>query len=216
MRPKTKKPASVRHYLAGLAISLLLPLSMGHAAVANDTIYQIDLNKTQILRLPAAAGAIVVGNPDIADVSIHASDIILVVGRGFGETNLVILDQAGHTMMDANIQVTSVTSSNGIRIFNGKSRETYSCAPFCQPSPVLGDDSGFIGANSGQSGAAITQTTVFDTPIVSAASTQIQQATQTPGSTPSGPAPTSNATSGRPVGFNGSPPSLRSSPPEEF
>lgn len=148
-------------------------------AEAEDPIYQIDLNKTQILRLPADAGAIVVGNPSIADVTVHSANILMVVGRGFGETNLVILDKSGETMLDADLQVTSVTSSHGVRIFNGKSRESYTCVPFCQPSPVLGDNGAFVGANTGQGPIPSSQGAVFDTPI-STDTPRIQQAT-TPG-----------------------------------
>ena len=119
-----------------------------HAAPASP-VYRVDLNKTQIVRLPMRASSIVVGNPQIADISVHSQSMLFVVGRGYGETNLVILDEAGNTMMDANIQVTSVTPSHGVRVFDGSSRRTFSCAPYCQPSPILGDDAGFIGANSG-------------------------------------------------------------------
>lgn len=191
MRPMITKFRSHRRLLACFSAVAAMTGMMATPATAGDTIYQIDLNKTQILRLPSPAGAIVIGNPNIADVSVHSDDILLVVGRGFGETNLVILDQSGETMVDADLQVTSITSSHGVRLFNGKSRETYSCAPFCQPSPVLGDDAAFIGANSGTSGGTISQSTVFDTPT-SGQTLQIQQATESnspPPASPTGPPP---------------------------
>ena len=130
------------------------PHGMMHASAhgAGDPIFRVDLNKTQIVRLPAKAGSIVVGNPAIADVSIQSADMIFVVGRGYGETNLVILDRQGNTMMDADIQVTAVTPTNGVRVFNGGMRATFNCAPYCQPAPVLGDSPDFIGANTGESG----------------------------------------------------------------
>jgi len=133
---------------AAIAASLFSVLALASPAAAGEPIYRIDLNKTQIVRLPASAGSIVIGNPAIADVTVHSPTTLFVVGRGYGETNLVILDRDGRTMMDANVQVTAVTPTNGVRLFNAKSRETYSCSPYCQPSPVLGDDAGFIGANS--------------------------------------------------------------------
>ena len=51
-------------------------------------------------------------------------------------------------MMNADLQVVNTLSRHGVRLYNGKSRETYSCIPFCGPSPVLGDDGGFIGNNT--------------------------------------------------------------------
>ena len=127
----------------------LLGLSVAAPATAGDQIYRVDLNKTQIVRLPGSAGSIVIGNPAIADISVQSPNTVFVVGRGYGETNLIVLDRAGNTMMDADIQVTAVTPSHGVRVFNGSERSSYSCAPYCQPSPILGDDPGFIGENSG-------------------------------------------------------------------
>ena len=148
MRQLIKMRVFAKQSVAALGAGFsLLALSSG-SAQASDPIYQVDLNKTQILRLPAAAGSIVIGNPAIADVTAHSPTMIMVVGRGFGETNLIVLDRDGNTMVNADVQVTSITPTNGIRLFNGNSRRTYSCSPYCQPSPVLGDDSEHISANS--------------------------------------------------------------------
>lgn len=147
---------------AAITASLFSIMALASPASAGEPIYRIDINKTQIVRLPAKAGSIVIGNADIADVTIHSPTTIFVVGRGFGETNLVIMDRDGQTMMDANVQVTSVTPTNGVRLFNAKSRETYTCSPYCQPSPVLGDEAGFIGANSETQSAPVSGAFVFD------------------------------------------------------
>ena len=111
--------------------------------------YSVELNKTEVVYLPSNAGAVVIGNPDIADVSIHSANTIFVVGRGYGETNLVVLNSAGHKIMDADIQVVNNLPAHGVRLYNGKERETYSCAPYCQPAPVLGDNSQFLSSNQG-------------------------------------------------------------------
>lgn len=144
--------------LAGLATVGLI----SSPVFAGEQTYKVELNKTEIVRLPGNASAVVIGNPQIADVSVHATDTLFVVGRGFGETNLIVLDSAGRTMMDADIQVISTTPKNGIRLHNAKSRETYSCAPYCQPSPVLGDDSEFISKNTAQEKTTDPLTALFN------------------------------------------------------
>lgn len=127
---------------AGLTASAL-------PALAGDTqTYKVELNKTEIVRLPGAASSIVVGNPKIADVTVQSVDTIFVVGRGYGETNLIVLDAQGNTMMQADLQVVNTLSSHGVRLYNAKSRETYSCIPYCGPSPVLGDSEEFISGNT--------------------------------------------------------------------
>ena len=121
------------------------------------------------MRLPQPAAAIVVGNPSIADVSVHSSDTIFVVGRGYGNTNLIILNAAGQSIMNADITVTNPRGRNTVRIYQGKTEErvSYNCSPYCQPSPILGDKSDFVSNNTADeavinnplaSGATTTQT----------------------------------------------------------
>ena len=129
-------------------IATLAVLCSSAMALAGGT-YSVDLNKTEIVRLPENAGAVVIGNPEIADVTVHSANTLFVVGRGYGETNLVVLNSIGHTIMNANIQVISKPPSNGVRLYNGKMRESYSCSPYCLPAPILGDTPAFISSNSG-------------------------------------------------------------------
>jgi len=131
-----------------LSVFALTP-TFAYAGQAGDH-YSVELNKTEVVYLPANAGAIVIGNPDIADVSIHSANTIFVVGRGYGETNLVVLNSAGHKIMDADIQVVNNLPAHGVRLYNGKQRETYSCVPYCQPAPVLGDSQQFLASNRGR------------------------------------------------------------------
>jgi len=104
----------------------------------------VELNKTQILRLPTSASAVVIGNPAIADVSVHSVDTLFIVGRGFGETNLIVLGPNGETIVNADVNVLQKLSTNGVRVYNRSARQTYNCANNCQPSPVLGDDPEYI------------------------------------------------------------------------
>ncbi len=113
--------------------------------------YSVELNKTEIVYLPQAASAVVIGNPEIADVSIHSSNTIFVVGRGYGETNLIVLNSAGQTIMNADVQVTHTLPANGVRLYNAAARQSYSCTPYCQPAPILGDDGDFLNDNTKES-----------------------------------------------------------------
>ena len=125
------------------------------ASVSAPTVktYSVELNKTEVVRLPAPASTVIVGNPSIADISIHSPDTIFVIGRSYGETNLTILDHAGQTILDADIQVNNNVPRNGLRVFFGASgRQSYNCSPYCAAAPVLGDSPGFIAANSGGGG----------------------------------------------------------------
>ncbi len=141
--------------LTGLALSVSLSFSAVAADIPLTTPasgeFVITLNNTQILHLPGAASAIVVGNPNIADISVHSPDTIFVVGRGYGQTNLIALDEFGQTILSANITVKNASTLTGVRIINiGEGQESYNCATQCLPAPILGDDPAFIGSFSGQ------------------------------------------------------------------
>lgn len=110
--------------------------------------YSVELNKTEIVRLAEPAAAVSIGNPKIADVSVHSADTIFVLGRGYGQTNLIVLNGMGETILDADIQVTAPVANGNVRLYSGRERETYSCAPNCLPSPVLGDTVNFVVRNT--------------------------------------------------------------------
>ena len=142
------------HFLKSLSFSIGLSVIAATASVpafaGSSQSYTVELNKTEILRLPGAASSIIVGNPKIADVTVQSSDLLFVVGRGYGETNLIILDGQGNTMMNADLQVVNTLPQSGVRLYNGTNRETYSCLPLCGPSPVLGDTRDFIASNTSE------------------------------------------------------------------
>ena len=137
------------------AVTVLMTGFTATSANASDGLYSVQLNKTEILRLPAAAGSVIIGNPDIADVTVHSADTLLVVGKGYGETNLIILDKNGNTMMNSDIQVITPQSKNQVRVFNANTRMTYNCGPSCNPSPTLGDSDDFVQGNTASGGGGI-------------------------------------------------------------
>ena len=145
------------HFLKSLPVfiglSVMAAAASAPAKAGSTQSYLVELNKTEIVRLPGPATSIIIGNPKIADVTVQASDLLFVVGRGYGETNLIILDNQGNTMMNADLQVVNTLPKSGVRLYNGKDRETYSCIPLCGPSPVLGDVGAFIGGNTSNEGA---------------------------------------------------------------
>lgn len=121
--------------------------------------YNVELNKTKLVRLPYPAASVLIGNPDIADVSVHSLNTLIVVGRGYGETNLIVLGQNGQEILDVDVTVVHDLPKHGVRLYNARSRETYSCLPYCQPSPILGDNPDYIGANSNTESPLVATTT---------------------------------------------------------
>ncbi|MBL4854120.1 MAG: pilus assembly protein N-terminal domain-containing protein [Robiginitomaculum sp.] len=165
--------------LAGIFAMTFVPLT-SHAQIYNQgQNYTVDINKTQIMHLPAPASAIVVGNTAIADVSVHSPNLLFIIGRGYGVTNVIVLNDLGQTIVEADIQVKNSHSNTGKRVMLvGQGWQSYECSPFCQPAPVLSDDPGFVAQFRG-GGQAIDNT---GTPVTSASFPTTSSNSGVPGS----------------------------------
>ncbi len=109
--------------LAGAAI-------VGASARAEDGI-SILMNEAKIVKLARPADTIVIGNPDIADASVQDATTIILTGKGFGVTNLVVLDEAGAPIVDEQIFV-SRQDAKSVRIYRRSEVQTLSCTPYCE------------------------------------------------------------------------------------
>lgn len=91
------------------------------------------MNQAKIVKLSRAADTIVVGNPAIADASVQDASTIVLTGKGFGVTNLVVLDQEGSPIIDEQITVVRQDASS-VRIYRRAEIQTMSCTPYCESS----------------------------------------------------------------------------------
>ncbi|TCD16743.1 hypothetical protein E0D97_02785 [Oricola cellulosilytica] len=89
------------------------------------------MNHAKIVKLSSAAATVIIGNPEIADATVRDAQTLVLTGRGFGQTNLVILDAGGNPILDERI---AVSRENGaaLRIYRQAEIETLSCEPFCE------------------------------------------------------------------------------------
>ena len=108
--------------MAGLAIS------SGHAAQAG---IEVVMNQAKIVKLTRPADTIVIGNPAIADASVQDPTTVVLTGKGFGVTNLVILDAEGSPIVDEQVYV-SRHSANSVRVYRRAEVQTLSCTPYCE------------------------------------------------------------------------------------
>ena len=128
--------------LALLAIAFALP-------AAADDLIDVQVDQAKIIQLPEKTATVIIGNPIIADVTLlKGNNKMVLTGKGFGETNLIALDSGGNSLGESTIRVK--TGFNGLTVQRGLDRESYSCAPKCQPSVVLGDTTKFAGDTAGQ------------------------------------------------------------------
>lgn len=120
--------------LAGPALLCMLGGSLlaSHAQAEAEAI-QVLMNQAKIVRLARPADTIVIGNPMIADAAVQDASTIVLTGKGFGVTNLVVMDSAGETIVDEQI-VVSRHFANSVRIYRRAEIQTLSCSPYCESS----------------------------------------------------------------------------------
>jgi putative type II/III system pilus formation protein len=117
--------------------SLLLAAAVSPAFAAEPIAIRLD--QARILKLPERAATVVIGNPLIADLSIQPGGLAIVTGKGYGATNVVVMDGAGAVLAEHIVEVKG-PPDRIVVVFRGAARNTYSCTPECFPRITLGDD----------------------------------------------------------------------------
>lgn len=124
-----------------LCLSLALPAIM--PALANDGApISVNVNMARILRINAPAATVVVGNPGIADVTIQDPQTLILTGKSYGQTNLIVLDSQGNPIADTLIEVQQM-QAGVMTVYQGQARTSLACAPVCQNLVMMGDDVDF-------------------------------------------------------------------------
>ncbi len=119
-------------------------------ASANEPI-AVTVDQARLMKLPERVATVVIGNPLIADVSLQPGGMLVITGKGYGTTNLVILDRNGSPIIDRLIEVQG-PRDNVMVIHRGLDRETHSCTPVCERRITLGDTPKYFDATLGQTG----------------------------------------------------------------
>jgi len=121
-----------RHRLAAVVLAAACVGAGVSAAIANPGI-EVVMNQAKIVKLERAADTIVVGNPAIADAAVQDATTLVLTGRGFGVTNLVVMDASGTPIMDEQVTV-SRNNPNSVQIYRRAAVQTLSCTPYCESS----------------------------------------------------------------------------------
>ena len=102
----------------------------------------VNTNMARVLRINAPAATVIIGNPAIADVTIQDPQTLILTGKSFGRTNMIILDSNGDPIADTIVEVAQL-STDTVTVFLGAQRTSMACAPNCQPVIMLGDDTSY-------------------------------------------------------------------------
>ncbi len=99
----------------------------------------VTVDRAKVVRIAKPASTVIIGNPAIVDATIQDSRTLVLTGRSFGVTNLIILDADGDPIVDETVVVKGHETST-VRIYRRDVRQTLACAPICESTLTIGDD----------------------------------------------------------------------------
>ena len=111
------------------AVLAVVSVAMSTQTLAASGI-EVVMNQAKIVKLARPADTIVIGNPEIADAAVQDSMTIVLTAKGFGVTNLVVLDADGSPIVDEQVYVSRGTA-NSVRVYRRANVQTLSCTPYC-------------------------------------------------------------------------------------
>ncbi len=159
-RTAIKPVPAIRAGFAAMALMTMLTggalaqaVQENQAVKADVETVSVNVNMARILRIASPASTVIVGNPGVADVTIQDPQTLILTGRSYGKTNLIILDSIGNPIADIMLNVV-LQRAGFITVYQGDARTTLACSPNCQPTIMLGDDTEFT-ANAINSSALV-------------------------------------------------------------
>jgi Flp pilus assembly secretin CpaC len=120
------------------ALLAALALAVVPVAASAQTL-NVEIDRSARVQLAGAASSVIVGNPQIADVSVVDANTLFITGKGYGVTEVVAVDGVGRTLFQREVVVTG-GSTGSVRVWRGGQATEMACASSCAPSiRSLGD-----------------------------------------------------------------------------
>jgi Flp pilus assembly secretin CpaC len=133
-------------------ILFLLALAPAPGAMAAETL-SVMIDHAKVMHISRPADIVIIGNPGIADATIQDQQTLIITGRSFGSTNLIVLDSTGKAIAEETLTVEPSNDENIVSVYRTVdkrlARQTFSCTPDCSPTLTIGDDDkAFISADT--------------------------------------------------------------------
>lgn len=101
----------------------------------------VEKNHSARISLSGAAGSVIVANPDIADITVIDSHTVYIVGKGFGNSSVIITDQMGRPLFDGEVVVTA-SQKGAITVYKGLTPSLMVCSTICTSEDVPNNNAG--------------------------------------------------------------------------
>jgi Flp pilus assembly secretin CpaC len=122
--------APMRRAISMLALIWATSTAASSAVAAHGGL-AVELNHSRRVVVPGAIANVLVVDPKVADVAVLDDHSVIVLGRGYGETEIVVTDHAGRLLMDSRIAVTG-NAGGLVTVYHGtQDALEYSCSSRC-------------------------------------------------------------------------------------
>jgi hypothetical protein len=118
----------MRRSIWTLSLALATLLSAGAAYAAGFT---VEVNGSRRVPLAGVAANIFVADPAVADVVMMDPHSVIVLGKGYGVTEILVTDHAGHTLMDTHVAVVG-SEAGRVTVYRGLAAQDYHCSSRCE------------------------------------------------------------------------------------
>jgi Flp pilus assembly secretin CpaC len=154
------------------AISILL-LILATTLVAETAIaaasagLAVEINRSRRVVLPGTPANISVADASIADVTVIDTHSVVVIGKSYGITDIVVTDHSGRLLMDSRVAVIPVETQR-LTVYRGVTGTEYTCLSRCQSEGDASSNSASssAGGPADTNAAAIAQPPVTATPTI--------------------------------------------------
>jgi Flp pilus assembly secretin CpaC len=126
--------AMTRTHRLLLALGAAALLAGPGLAAAQSARISVEIDQAQRVQLSGPAGSVIVGNPEIADVTVVDANTLYITGKGYGVTEVVAVDQIGRTVFQSQVVVTAGDGAGRVRVWRGAQSTEMACASSCSPS----------------------------------------------------------------------------------
>ena len=116
------------------ALASAAVLAAPAAVTAQSASLNVEIDQATRVQLRAPAGSVIVGNPQIADVTVVDSNTLYITGKGYGVTEVVAVDAIGRTVFQSQVIVSEGAGSGRVRVWRGAQATEMACGASCSPS----------------------------------------------------------------------------------
>jgi hypothetical protein len=128
-----------------LSLAFATLLSAGQAMAAAIT--TVDLNESRRVMLHGTAANVFVADPAVADVAMIDSHSVIVLGKGYGVTQVLVTDHSGHTLLDSVVAVIG-SEAGRVTVYRGQAAQDYHCSSRCETMNGGGAVASSVGNNA--------------------------------------------------------------------